>query len=98
MIGAGLFSGTIQPTLLSLCSLEKGNIAKNMAFVLLFQSLAFLVGPILSGTIAEQVGLFEIYLFSSLMSFMIVLFSVSFARWGHATVASSSPSGDSRGI
>ena len=98
MIGAGLFSGTIQPTLLSLCSLEKGNIAKNMAFVLLFQSLAFLVGPILSGTIAEQVGLFEIYLFSSLMSFMIVLFSVSFARWGHTTVASSSPSGDSRGI
>jgi hypothetical protein len=78
--------------LLSLCSLEKGNIAKNMAFVLLFQSLAFLVGPILSGTIAEQVGLFEIYLFSSLMSFMIVLFSVSFARWGHAAVASSSPS------
>ena len=51
----------------------KRNIAKNMAFVLLFQSLAFLVGPILSGTIAEQVGLFEIYLFSSLMSFMIVL-------------------------
>ena len=32
-----------------------------------------LVGPILSGTIAEQVGLFEIYLFSSLVSFMIVL-------------------------
>ncbi|MDP6094333.1 MAG: MFS transporter, partial [SAR324 cluster bacterium] len=64
----------------SLCSDERGNMTNNLSFVLLFQSIAFLVGPIVSGSIAENVGLFEIYLFSSLMAFLIVFFSFAYGR------------------
>lgn len=80
LIVAGLFSGTVQPIVFSLCSDERGNMTNNLSFVLLFQSIAFLVGPIVSGSIAENVGLFEIYLFSSLMAFLIVFFSFAYGR------------------
>ena len=69
----GLTSGTIQPIVFGLSAEQRGGMAQNMSFILLFQSIAFLTGPMITGTIAEDVGLFEIYLFCSCVSALIVL-------------------------
>ena len=54
--------------------------AQNMSFILLFQSIAFLTGPMITGTIAEDVGLFEIYLSYSCVSALIVLLGLLLQR------------------
>ena len=74
----GLASGTIQPIVFSLTAEQKGNISYNMSFIMLFQSVAFLSGPMITGSIAQHIGLFEIYLFCSCTSILIVLFAILF--------------------
>ncbi len=76
----GLVSGIIQPIVFGLSAEQKGSMARNMAFILLFQSIAFLAGPMITGSIAQNVGLFEIYLFCSCVSALIVLLGVSLGR------------------
>lgn len=76
----GLASGTIQPIVFGLSAEQKGSMARNMAFILLFQSIAFLAGPMITGSIAQNVGLFEIYLFCSCVSALIVLLGFSLGR------------------
>ncbi len=77
----GLASGTIQPIVFGLSAEQKGSMARNMAFILLFQSIAFLAGPMITGSIAQNVGLFEIYLFCSCVSALIVLLGFSLGRF-----------------
>ena len=74
----GLASGTIQPIVFSLTAEQKGNVSYNMSFIMLFQSVAFLSGPMITGLIAQHIGLFEIYLFCSCTSILIVLFAILF--------------------
>ena len=76
----GLASGTIQPIVFGLSAEQKGSMARNISFILLFQSIAFLVGPMITGSIAQNVGLFEIYLFCSCVSALIVLLGLSLGR------------------
>ena len=76
----GLTSGTIQPIVFGLSAEQRGGMAQNMSFILLFQSIAFLTGPVITGTIAEDVGLFEIYLFCSCVSALIVLLGLLLQR------------------
>ena len=76
----GLASGTIQPIVFSLTAEQKGSISHNMAFIMLFQSVAFLSGPVITGSIAQHIGLFEIYFFCSCTSVLIVLFAVLFRK------------------
>ncbi len=76
----GLTSGTIQPIVFGLSAEQRGGMAQNMSFILLFQSIAFLTGPMITGTIAEDVGLFEIYLFCSCVSALIVLLGLLLQR------------------
>ena len=75
-ICVGLTSGTIQPIVFSLTTEQRGSMSQNMSFILLFQSIAFLIGPITTGHIAQNIGLFEIYLFCSCVSALIVLFGI----------------------
>ena len=77
----GLVSGIIQPIVFGLSAEQKGSMARNMAFILLFQSIAFLAGPMITGSIAQNVGLFEIYLFCSCVSALIVLLGFSLGRF-----------------
>ena len=77
----GLSSGIIQPIVFGLSAEQKGSMARNMAFILLFQSIAFLAGPMITGSIAQNVGLFEIYLFCSRVSALIVLLGFSLGRF-----------------
>ena len=72
----GLASGTIQPIIFGLSAEQQGVMARNMSFVMLFQSVAFLAGPLITGLIAQHVGLFEIYLFCSFVSATIVMFGL----------------------
>ena len=76
----GLASGTIQPIVFSLTAEQKGNVSYNMSFIMLFQSVAFLSGPMITGIIAQHIGLFEIYLFCSCTSILIVLFAILFRK------------------
>ena len=76
----GLASGTIQPIVFSLTAEQKGNVSYNMSFIMLFQSVAFLSGPMITGLIAQHIGLFEIYLFCSCTSILIVLFAILFRK------------------
>ena len=76
----GLASGTIQPVVFSLTAEQKGNVSYNMSFIMLFQSVAFLSGPMITGSIAQHIGLFEIYLFCSCTSILIVLFAILFRK------------------
>ena len=76
----GVASGTIQPIVFGLSAEQKGSMARNISFILLFQSIAFLVGPMITGSIAQNVGLFEIYLFCSCVSALIVLLGLSLGR------------------
>ena len=76
----GLASGTIQPVVFSLTAEQKGNVSYNMSFIMLFQSVAFLSGPMITGLIAQHIGLFEIYLFCSCTSILIVLFAILFRK------------------
>ena len=76
----GLASGTIQPIVFSLTAEQKGNVTYNMSFIMLFQSVAFLSGPMITGLIAPHIGLFEIYLFCSCTSILIVLFAILFRK------------------
>ena len=76
----GLASGTIQPIVFSLTAEQKGNVSYNMSFIMLFQSVAFLSGPMITGLIAQYIGLFEIYLFCSCTSILIVLFAILFQK------------------
>jgi MFS family permease len=76
--GVGLASGTIQPIVFSLTAEQKGNVSHNMSFIMLFQSVAFLSGPMITGSIAQHIGLIEIYLFCSFTSILILLFAILF--------------------
>ena len=80
-ICVGLTSGTIQPIIFSLTTEQRGSMSQNMSFILLFQSIAFLIGPITTGHIAQNIGLFEIYLFCSCVSALIVLLGLLLQGW-----------------
>ena len=80
-ICVGLTSGTIQPIVFSLTTEQRGSMSHNMSFILLFQSIAFLIGPITTGHIAQNIGLFEIYLLCSCVSALIVLLGLLLQGW-----------------
>ena len=72
----GLFSGLIQPAVIKLTSKLNSNIEVNLSFLFLFQSFAFLIGPAYSGYVAQNYGIYNIYILSSMFTLIIFLLAL----------------------
>ena len=72
----GLFSGLIQPAVIKLTSKLNSNIEVNLSFLFLFQSFAFLIGPAYSGYVAQNYGIYYIYVLSSMFTLIIFLLAL----------------------